>query len=168
MNIKLYWWFLFFDFELYSLMRCPTRAFEAVSSTLYYSMLQLWMNTYKRDEKLSNDTIFTQKLNYSIMYTFIQKAGIIQLNINKRTDKCHKKYIQNNYFLTLINSPQLDTLFVLKQSQVNLKKQRMIIKESRTNKFLKRKTNVSFKQKRTRQIHTYHNPTTTTYKRNES
>lgn len=33
------------------------------------------MNTYKRDEKLSNDTIFTQKLNYSIMYTFIQKAG---------------------------------------------------------------------------------------------
>src|ERR1051325_10690845 len=60
------------------------------------------MNTYKRDEKLSNDTIFTQKLNYSIMYTFIQKAGIIQLNINKRTDKCHKMYIQNNYILALI------------------------------------------------------------------
>ena len=33
------------------------------------------MNTYKRDDKLSNDTTFTQKLNYSIMYTFIQKAG---------------------------------------------------------------------------------------------
>src|ERR1043165_9714431 len=33
------------------------------------------MNTYKRDEKLSNDTIFTQKLNYSIMYAFIQKTG---------------------------------------------------------------------------------------------
>src|ERR1051325_8380613 len=60
------------------------------------------MNTYKRDEKLSNDTIFTQKLNYSIMYTYIQKAGIIQLNINKRTDKCHKMYIQNNYILALI------------------------------------------------------------------
>ena len=49
--------------------------FEAVSSTLYDSMLQLWMNTYKRDEKLSDDTIFTQTLNYSIMYTFIQKPG---------------------------------------------------------------------------------------------
>src|ERR1051325_4130712 len=83
-------------------MRCPYRAFEAMSSTLYYSMLQLCMNTYKRDEKLSNDTIFTQKLNYSIMYTYIQKAGIIQLNINKRTDKCHKMYIQNNYILALI------------------------------------------------------------------
>jgi hypothetical protein len=33
------------------------------------------MNTYKRNEKLSNDTIFTQKLNYSIMYIFILKAG---------------------------------------------------------------------------------------------
>ena len=33
------------------------------------------MNTYKRYGKLSNDTIFTQKLNYSIMYTFIPKAG---------------------------------------------------------------------------------------------
>ena len=32
------------------------------------------MNTYKRDEKLSNDAIFTQKINYSIMYTFIPKA----------------------------------------------------------------------------------------------
>ena len=126
------------------------------------------MNTYKRDEKLSNDTIFTQKLNYSIMYTFIQKAGIIQLNINKRTDKCHKMYIQNNYILTLINYPQLDTLFVLKQSQVNLKKQNMIIKESRINKFLKRKTNVWFKRKRTRRIQTYHYTTTITYKRNKS
>ena len=45
-------------------------------------------------------------------------------------------YIQNNYILALINSPQLDTLFVLKQSQVNLKKQKMIIKESRINKVL--------------------------------
>src|ERR1043165_10006096 len=81
------------------------------------------MNTYKRDEKLSNDTIFTQKLNYSTMYTFIQKAGIIQLNINKRTDKCHRMYIQNNCILALINSPQLDTLFVLKQSQVNQPKE---------------------------------------------
>ena len=126
------------------------------------------MNTYKRDEKLSNDTIFTQKLNYSIMYTFIQKVGIIQLNINKRTDKCHKMYIQNNYILALINSPQLETLFALKQSQINLKKQKTIIKESRINKFLKRKTNVWFKQKRTRQTHTYHHPTTTTYKRDKS
>ena len=33
------------------------------------------MNTYKSDEKLSNDTIFTQKINYYIMYTFIQKTG---------------------------------------------------------------------------------------------
>src|ERR1051325_1767555 len=80
-----------------------------------------------------------------------KKRGIYSKNINKRTDKCHKAYIQNNYILALIKSPQLETLFVLKQSQVNLKTQNMIIKESRINKFLKQKTNVWFKQKRTRQ-----------------
>lgn len=53
----------------------PTHNLKMCFEPLYYSMLQLWMNTYKRDEKLSNDTIFTQKLNYSIMYTFILKAG---------------------------------------------------------------------------------------------
>src|ERR1051325_5299574 len=97
-----------------------------------------------------------------------QKRGIYSKNINKRTDKCHKMYIQNNYILALINSPQLETLFVLKQSQINLKKQKIIIKESRINKFLKRKTNVWFKRKCTRRILTYHYPTTTTYKRNKS
>src|ERR1044072_5068233 len=84
-----------------------------------------------------------------------QKRGIYSKNINKRTDKCHKTYIQNNYTFALINSPQLDTLFVLKQSQINLKKQKTIIKESRINKFLKLKSNVWFKRKRTRKILTY-------------
>src|ERR1051325_6304714 len=63
-----------------------------------------------------------QKLDYIQNNVFTNKVRIIQLNIHKRTDKCHKTYIQNNYILALINSPQLDTLFILKQSQENLKK----------------------------------------------
>ena len=66
-------------------------------------------------------------------------------------DKSHKMYIHSNYILALINSPQLDTLFVLKQSKINLKEHKTIIKESRINKFLKWKTNVWFKRKCTRQ-----------------
>src|ERR1044072_5379331 len=98
-----------------------------------------------------------------------KKPGICSKNINKRTDKCHKTYIQNNYILALINSPQLDTLFVLKQSQVNLKKQKMIIKESQINKFLKTENKCMVQTKNVHdEIQTYHHTTTITYKRNKS
>src|ERR1044072_4129807 len=107
------------------------------------------MNIYKRDEKISNDTIFTQKLNYSFMYTFIQKTGEFIRRIS--TKDATKHIYKITIFWHLSNSPQLETLFVLKQSQVNLNKQNMIIKESRINKFLKQKTNVWVKRKRTRQ-----------------
>ena len=89
-------------------------------------------NTYKIYTKLIKRYNIYTKRNKTYLQ---QKAGLFNDIQNKRIDKCHKIYVQNNYILALINSPQLDTLVVLKQSQVNLKKQNMIIKESRINKF---------------------------------
>src|ERR1051325_6759815 len=51
-------------------------------------------NTYKNRYKTIKRYIMYTKHNKTYLQ---QKVGIIQLNINKRTDKWHKMYIQNNY-----------------------------------------------------------------------
>src|ERR1051325_10756527 len=142
-------------------MHLRSRVFD----TLFLHAPNMQQIPTKIDTKLSNGTFCTQN---TIKRIYNKNWGYSTIINKQKIDKCHKTYIQNNYILALINSPQLDTLFVLKQSQVNLKKQKTIIKESRINKFLKRKTNVWFKRKRTRRIQTYHYTTTTTYKRNKS
>ena len=88
--------------------RCSkSRVWSRAFDTLLL-MLQIHINTYKMNRKLSNGTQIHKNSIKSYLYIIIQKQGIIQRILYKRIDKCHKSIVKITTFWHLSNSPQLE------------------------------------------------------------
>src|SRR4051794_2618413 len=102
-------------------------------------------------------------------YTYLYlKRGIIQTVLTKVSISVTIYILKTSTFWHLSNSPQPETLFVLKQCQINQR-----IKSNRPNNcestsFENQKQMYGSIQKRINKVNTYHYPTTTTCKRNKS
>src|SRR3954466_13204214 len=102
------------------------------------------------------------------MRIYTQKWGFYYKIRMNRIDKCHNYILKISTFWHLSNSPQLETLFVLKQCQINQRIKSNKPKNCESTSFENQKQMYGSTQKRINKVNTYHYPTTTTCKRNES
>src|SRR4051812_7403470 len=131
-------------------------------------MLQRCMDTYKMNGKLLVGIKVYENITIHKVYVFIHKTGNYSNGINKSINKCHYLHTQNKYILALIKLSQPETLFVLKQCQINQRIKSNKPKNCESTSFENQKQMYGSIQKRINKVNTYHYPTTTTCKRNES